>query len=366
MDIYGAEKAIANLKTYVQDVYECRPGMYKKSKDRLRDIAGTCSEIVDLISVIVEDASLSSEVNGYDDYDEFLNSSHCNDNQDVDFMLMEIGHKLDYIQSFLNKDKTKIDKSDIKLADNEDKDKIDKDENNTQLNKRDIKCDDKGIGCGVPQSMSTFVSTSPANPPNKKSNLSSSQCKTIIHKYAKTINNASLSCNNIYAKKCCELINDWFENRFLEQNKDFRYNPKHIGKWIEAIIIGYGKALHDGEKAVKYYTDHIYKWVDSINEKNTTFVLPYDIYQLTKEVPKKYVVRDTLILWDMLLNAGYDDICDRGKDEIYISDYSISEKFKELTPSILENTFDYIEESDKLSQLWWGRKEEMDYVSYQS
>ena len=348
MDIYGAEKSINKLKQYVQDVYECRPGMYKKSKNRLRDIAGTCSEIVDLISVIVEDASLSSDINGYDDYDEFLDSSDCTNNEDVNIMLMEIGHKLDYIQSFLHKD-------------NKENNKCDADDNvNT------VECEDKGIGYSTPQSLSGFVSTYTPNTSSSKDKLSSSQCKNIIHKYAKTIDNARLACNNIYAKECCQLINDWFEGRFLEQNKDFRYNPKHIGKWIQAIVIGYGKALHDGEQAVKYYTSHIYKWIDKIHDNNIPFVLPYDIYQLTKGIPKKYVVNDTLILWDMLLNAGYDDICARGDDEIYISDYALLEAFQKVNLNIGNNTFYYINEPDKLSQFWWGRKEEVDYVSYQS
>ena len=362
MDIYGAEKAIAKLKTYVQDVYECRPGMYKKSKDRLKDIAGTCSEIVDLISVIVEDASLSSEVNGYDDYDEFLDSSYCtDDDEDVHLMLMEMGHKLDYLKRFLNKNNESVDNC-------EDNDVSAIHDESDKINDTDIhhtKCEDKGIGCSIPESLSSFVSTYSPNATSKKDKLSSSQCKNIIHKYAKALDNARLACNNIYAKECCELVNYWFENRFLFQNKDFRYNPKHIGKWIQAIIIGYGKALHDGQQAVTYYTRHVHKWVDSIEEKGTTFVLPYDIYQLTKEVPKKYVVKDTLILWDMLLNAGYDDICDRG-DDIFVSDYSLSARFKNINQNISDNTFYYIDEPEKLSQLWWGRKEKIDYVSYQS
>ena len=43
------------LLTYVKNVADSKPRMYQKSKDRLRDIAGTCQKVIQIISEILQE-----------------------------------------------------------------------------------------------------------------------------------------------------------------------------------------------------------------------------------------------------------------------------------------------------------------------
>ena len=106
----------------------------------------------------------------------------------------------------------------------------------------------------------------------------------------------------------------------------------------------------------------MYTWINKLHHTNNKYPLPYHVYQLVKEVPEDYAVRDTLILWDMLLNSGYHKICKRDKNEIYMRDYTIPETIRNLDYYIDEQLFSYIEEPEKLKSLWWGDCMEVEYV----
>ena len=365
MDIYGAQKCMEKLKGYVQDVYECRPGMYKKSKDRFRDIASTCIEVVDLISVIIEDASLSQDTH------EFCEEP-TNDDPDMHEMLMDIGHKLDTLQKFINEEK--LDNTDNTEAKNNIEDtstteEIDDNMNIVIMNNKDSKIINdlnqiennivEGIGLSPQPTLSNFTSNKPA-PSIHKNHISES--KQLIHEYANVLSRAPNNCINTYAKECSQIINKWFETRFLKCTKSFKYSVKYIGKWIQAIVFGYGKALNDGKFAVERYINDMYTWINKLHHTNNKYPLPYHVYQLVKEVPEDYAVRDTLILWDMLLNSGYHKICKNDKKGIYMRDYIIVDTICELDHYISGQLFSYIEEPEKLKSIWWGDYMEVEYV----
>lgn len=369
MDIYGAQKCMEKLKGYVQDVYECRPGMYKKSKDRFRDIASTCIEVVDLISVIIEDASLSQDTH------EFCEEP-TNDDPNIDEILMDIGHKLDTLQKFMNGGKLNTENNDIDksthtqtytqndnieniVEDNiVESDVIKNNEDNGDTHNIENK-NIEGIGSTTPSSLSSFTSTKTA-PSIHKNHISES--KQLIHEYANVLSRAPNNCINTYAKECSEVINKWFDVRFLKCTKGFKYSVKYIGKWIQAIVFGYGKALHDGKFAVERYINDMYTWINKLHHTSNKYPLPYHIYQLVKEVPEDYAVKDTLILWDMLLNSGYHKICKRDKKSLYMRDDTIPETIRNLDYYIYEQLFSYIEEPEKLKSLWWGDCMEVEYV----
>lgn len=366
MDIYGAQKCMEKLKGYVQDVYECRPGMYKKSKDRFRDIASTCIEVVDLISVIIEDASLSQDTH------EFCEEP-TNDDPNIDEILMDIGHKLDTLQKFMNGGKLNTENNDIdnkeNIEDTSITENIDDNVNTVITNNRDAEFINdlneiennrvEGIGSTTPSSLSNFTSTKTA-PSIHKNHISES--KQLIHEYANVLSRAPNNCINTYAKECSEVINKWFDVRFLKCTKGFKYSVKYIGKWIQAIVFGYGKALHHGKFAVERYINDMYTWINKLHHTANKYPLPYHIYQLVKEVPEDYAVKDTLILWDMLLNSGYYKICKRDKKSLYMRDDTIIDTICALDHYIDEQLFSYIDEPEKLKSLWWGDCMEVEYV----
>lgn len=72
MDIYSAEVQVNKLLNYVKSLSDSKPRMYQKSKDRLRELANNCSQVVLVISEILQDEALVT------DQDEF-GSSNTND-----------------------------------------------------------------------------------------------------------------------------------------------------------------------------------------------------------------------------------------------------------------------------------------------
>lgn len=58
MDMHSAELQVEKLLKYVQDIEARQPTLYKKSKDRLRDISSNCIRVVEVISEILKEESL--------------------------------------------------------------------------------------------------------------------------------------------------------------------------------------------------------------------------------------------------------------------------------------------------------------------
>ena len=72
MDIYSAEIQVNKLLDYVKSLSDAKPRMYQKSKDRLKELASTCNQVVSVIAEILQDEALLS------DQDEF-GGSNVND-----------------------------------------------------------------------------------------------------------------------------------------------------------------------------------------------------------------------------------------------------------------------------------------------
>ena len=88
MDIYGAGTNIKKLLAYVESIADNKPKMYAKSKDRLKEIAVTCNQVVEIISEILEDEMLQ------DDSIEFGQRS------DIDDVLDNMQYQIDKIKQF--------------------------------------------------------------------------------------------------------------------------------------------------------------------------------------------------------------------------------------------------------------------------
>ena len=81
MDIYSAEIQVNKLLNYVKGLSGTDHKLYKKSKNRLKELANTCNEVVSVISELIQDEALvnndeSDEFGGADtaDFNSVLNS----------------------------------------------------------------------------------------------------------------------------------------------------------------------------------------------------------------------------------------------------------------------------------------------------
>lgn len=102
MDIKLAESQVANLLEYLQDMDKKKPLLYRKSKDRLRDVATNCLQVVKVISSILQDETLTT-----DEY-EFSGSRRSDIRTMIDSMDKEIQKMKNFVGYGLNSEEDPI------------------------------------------------------------------------------------------------------------------------------------------------------------------------------------------------------------------------------------------------------------------
>lgn len=93
MDIYTAEIQVNKLLEYVKNLSASEHKMYQKSKDRLKELANTCNQVILVISEILQDEALTN-----DDQDEFGSSGTT----DFNAVLNSMEDQISELRQFLN------------------------------------------------------------------------------------------------------------------------------------------------------------------------------------------------------------------------------------------------------------------------
>lgn len=97
MDIYGAEIQVNKLLNYVKSLSDSKPRMYQKSRDRLKELANTCNQVVVVISEILQNEALMNN-----DTEEFEGS----DNTDFNTVLNSMENQISELRQFLSAPKS--------------------------------------------------------------------------------------------------------------------------------------------------------------------------------------------------------------------------------------------------------------------
>lgn len=93
MDIYSAEIQVKKLLNYVQSLSDSKSRMYQKSKDRLKELANTCNQVVAVISQLIQDEALVNS-----DSDEFSRSDPTDFKSVLDSMESQIAELRQFIE----------------------------------------------------------------------------------------------------------------------------------------------------------------------------------------------------------------------------------------------------------------------------
>jgi len=96
VDIYSAEVQVKKLLNYVNELSNSKPRMYQKSKDRLKELANTCNQVILVIAEILQDEAL---INGQED--EFGGSQVS----DLDSVLDSMEDQISELRQFLSSPK---------------------------------------------------------------------------------------------------------------------------------------------------------------------------------------------------------------------------------------------------------------------
>lgn len=204
MDIYNAEVQVNKLLNYVKSLSDNKPRMYQKSKDRLKNLALTCNQVVTVISEILQDEAL------VDDQDEFGSSN----NNDFNAVLSSMEDQLSELKRFLRSPNTSV------------------------------------------PSVSSNTNSVP-----------SSIKKAAIIKYKNCLNALARSdIAVIEAEDCGQLLWNWFRTRFIEKPEGFKYNMKRLPGWIRDIVVIY--CYHLENDTIIDFKSEFNRWLLNVSTGN--------------------------------------------------------------------------------------------------
>lgn len=300
MDIHSAKKNVEKLLSYIEDMSSKDTKLYAKSRDRLKEIAESCNQVVSIISDLLQEEMLK------DDSVEFKSSKV------IDDALGSMEYQLSKVHQFTTPT--------IGL---------------------------QGIGSADPVKASENTS--------EQSALSAGVRKKVLSTYSQDL--SILASNNAphFAGRCANLLWTWFDTRFYKTipGSSFKYNIRRFPEWLQGIVVMYGKAIHDN--TVMSFEYEFQSWIDSIqtSEAKNKYAIPYPVYQFCTTKDPSALTLDAVVLWDILLDYGLDKLCTSDKQDLYLDQYSVYNLCDDLNPTVLENYCDYTNHPEIFTLLKW-------------
>lgn len=279
MDIYSAEAQVKKLLEYVTTLSQSQSRMYNKTKVRLSELASTCSQVVEVISTILQDRALEE----CDQGPEFETQS----DPDIRVALANMQSQLNALQQFVN---------------------------------------------------SSPVSPTPVAP---KVELSAATRKRVFADYKSALSKCASSASAYPAViEISDLLWTWFKARFVSAsnvNSSFQYNIRRWPEWIRDIVVMYGNAI-ETDTASTFVSD-FQSWCNNLSysEAKDRYAVPYSIYGFNKHKDPESLTLTSVILWDMLMDAGLSNIStDMQSSDLYLSSSAIYDLCEQLAPDVLD------------------------------
>ena len=289
MDIYSAETQVKRLLKFVEDTKTARPKMLNKSKNRLRDLAATCADVVHIISEILQEESLNI------DGDEFSTSN------------LDIADSVANMRFDLNKLATMAETSTPMVS---------------------------GLEMVAIQN-NVFGG--------------SATRKNVMSQYAvvlKTLAKSKIAYPAV--ADCARLLWLWFDTRFLSNSDlDFHFNIKRIGTWIADIVILYSYAVI--QNSTDEFEKSFKEWCNLIPKSETQYAIPYFVYLFDKNCDGSKLTLLAAVIWDILLDLGLRTVCADNSD-IYVREDYVYKLCDKYNPDVLDRYVNYRDDPAVLSK----------------
>lgn len=145
--------------------------------------------------------------------------------------------------------------------------------------------------------------------------------------------------------KLINILSKWYQRRFIDNTsakhgwKRFAYKLAYIKEWVCAIVIYFAYCHERGEE--DNFLDEFDGWLNQLGRDHditTKYSLPYAIQQCNRNMDNNYCTTSALILWDMLLDAGYMDLCK--KRNLYTdapAEDELWHRIEQYAPDLLED-----------------------------
>lgn len=164
--------------------------------------------------------------------------------------------------------------------------------------------------------------------------LSSEERKSIISRYRSTFTEAH-DFTTLEAEQCNQLLLDWFVTKFIHRDPLFKYNIRRITEWVYDIVIVYSKHIESG--TADTFVREFREWL--LDPSNTSYAVPLEIYQCDRQRGCGYWNTTSLVIYDMLLDAGYANLTS-GFD-FALSDDEVYNRCKSSNPECLDMYVNY-------------------------
>lgn len=286
MDIYSAEIAVKKLLNYVQSVSDADQTLYKSSKQRLQNVSNMCSEIIKLVSDILESEMLSTDCQEFEsNVDEVIRNN-----------VSDLGSDLNRLQKFTDNEQTNL-LDDANLLSSTEKRKIVTTYGN-QLKRG------KAMSCGY-----SLVD----------------RCAEIIWRWFNA---------RIFTK--------------YSNAPPFRYDVRRFKDIIYSFVIVYGYHIENNTHDEFY--NEVNEWIDSLStsSESNKWIAPYSVYQVEKnqvEYFSKYANSTAAVIWDILVDNQYKCLCVPSND-FYLDSYGVWKKLEAFNPDVLDNYVNYKEDNN--------------------
>lgn len=283
MDIYGAEIQVNKLLNFVKDLSDSKPRMYQKSKDRLKDLALTCNEVISVIATILQDESLVDNSN-----DEFGGSNV----DEVNAVLNSMQDQIYELRQFIN------------------------------------------APMYVDMDVDYHVVQSNEISKKESSNYLHEDRKLALKSYRKCLSELSDSSMQVLeAEDCSQLLWTWFSTRFIVNTSNFKYKMSMLPEWVRDIVIMYG--YNHESNSIESFKSRFNSWLESINS-DMNYAIPPDVYHPDSSM----MTLTAVVIWDILLDHGLRNLC-RDDSDLYPSEDCVYDMVGAVDGNIMDPYTNY-------------------------
>lgn len=386
MDIKSAETHVNSLLKYVKGLQSSESRMYRKSKERLREVATTCTQVVDIISSVLQEEVLTTDIADDDD------SSKCT--ADIVSMVMQMQQEITQLKQFVSytEPSTNIStNTDIKV-DNDSNNVVDfgafvhppdvnpidtaevepqpqpepeskpepkpepeprprlepithlneNNEHRPELEPKHDSCSEK-----EKQYLDENGDIIPLLP-----KIPSKVRKMAMTKYGRVLKSMSeQEYDYPIISDVTHLLWTWYESRFFKNKQTgFHYNIRKIPTWIRDIVFAYGKHLHDDD--IGEFSENFRKWCGNIEytDASATYAVPFDVHELQVMPSSEDATLNAVVLYDVLLSCGLNQLTNLSPKELSMNPFGMIELCEGLKPDVLDNYKDFSEHPEILSE----------------
>ena len=289
MDIYTAENCIVKLHSYIKDVAEGSPNLYRPTKERYGRILDMCYDIVNWVSSFLEDSYV----------------------EQTNFECSEIIH-------------SEIVKPDEPVSIDGSSDSVCSAVAEVTTVSEEISTAIQDINDRVADAVAVIPEDK--RRPVQKDTLdwSTMSKRTILYNIGKALSKGVDTPKYEEYNECVKLVKHWFSRRFSNKWTSFHYNIVKIPTYIQSIVYAYGKHYQDGD--LNKFVSDFTKWCDQLTDDNS-YAVPYELNRMLTKPSEEDITMYGFSL-DMDVCGLLKEYADRFQDRFEDHDWNVPTKIQ--------------------------------------